>query len=80
MRNFHYLQHSIYKVDSNIFLFLVSLIFNRPSEDIRPTIQLIDFGCVIDMTLFLEGTYKIYTDHQNRRLRNADRKAVDLPN
>lgn len=38
-----------------MLLFLI-LIFNRPSEDVRPTIQLIDFGCGIDMTLFPEGT------------------------
>lgn len=30
--------------------------FNRPTEDARPTIQLIDFGCSIDMSQFPENT------------------------
>ncbi|XP_034939383.1 uncharacterized protein BubR1 [Chelonus insularis] len=32
------------------------LLMHLPTEDVRPTIQLIDFGCSIDMTLFPEGT------------------------
>lgn len=36
-------------------LFVV-LLNGRPSEDVRPTIQLIDFGCSIDMRLFPDGT------------------------
>ncbi|XP_063995335.1 uncharacterized protein LOC135172851 [Diachasmimorpha longicaudata] len=32
------------------------LLMHLPTEDVRPTIQLIDFGCSIDMSLFPEGT------------------------
>lgn len=32
------------------------LLMHLPSEDARPTIQLIDFGCSIDMSLFPENT------------------------
>ena len=30
--------------------------FYRPTEDVRPTIQLIDFGCSIDMSMLPDGT------------------------
>ncbi|XP_046620322.1 uncharacterized protein LOC124305212 [Neodiprion virginianus] len=32
------------------------LLMHLPSDDVRPTIQLIDFGCSIDMSLFPEST------------------------
>ncbi|KAK0081319.1 hypothetical protein PV325_012391 [Microctonus aethiopoides] len=32
------------------------LLMHLPTEDVRPTIQLIDYGCSIDMSLFPEGT------------------------
>ncbi|XP_017888185.1 uncharacterized protein LOC108629820 isoform X2 [Ceratina calcarata] len=32
------------------------LLMRSPTEDVRPTIQLIDFGCSIDMTLMPENT------------------------
>lgn len=32
------------------------LLMHLPTEDVRPTIQLIDFGCSIDMTLLPENT------------------------
>lgn len=34
----------------------ISLIVNRPTQDVRPTIQLIDYGCSIDMKLLPENT------------------------
>lgn len=32
------------------------MIIDRPTQDVRPTIQLIDFGCSIDMKLLPENT------------------------
>lgn len=55
MRLYVYLHDIFIFYETNLSYYIYKCNF-RPTEDVRPTIQLIDFGCSIDMSLLPEKT------------------------